>query len=227
MTAMDRVCMLSLSHMKLSDIEFHRDWHKRYGVAYKAIWQTAEKAAPDWVSPIDIPGKLVIPGKMRIYCHYAKKLPQFQYFVFLDSDAFIIDAQFVAHHIARMENEKLEVLFTHITESEEHYKASYYGHAKKSYQTQILAWSLNVCTFIEASAAKRYDAGNDFKIYDEVDFACFARANFRCAVSDRVTPEFFTAGRAENRLKLVENGKFPAIVHAVKDYSALAQAGVK
>ena len=225
--ALDRVCILSLSHLPLADLEFHRNWHSRCGVDYRAIWQTTEKDVPDWVSPIDVPGKIVIPGKLRIYCHYAKKFPQYTHFVFLDSDAFIIDREFVAQHIARMETESLEVLFTHMTESEEHYKASYYGHAKKAYKTQILVWSLNVCTFVDAAAARQYDEQNDYKIYDEVDFACFARANFRCAVSDRVNPNFFTAGRAEEMLMKVENGRFPAIVHAVKDYSALARAGVK
>ncbi len=220
------VCILSLSHRPLADLEFHRDWHKRCGVAYRAIWQTAEKNVPDWISAIDIPGKIVIPAKMRIYCHYARKLPQFKYFVFLDSDAFIIDSAFVAQHVARMAVERQQVMFTHLTESPEHYKAAYYGRAKKAYQTDVLAWSLNVCTFVDAFAAQDYDERNDYKIYDEVDFACFARANLRCAVSDRVTPNFFTAGRAEAMLMEVKNGKFPAIVHAVKDYDALAQAGV-
>lgn len=222
MSALEQTCILSLSHRSLADLEFHRDWHKRCGCEYRAIWQTAEKDVPEWISPIDIPGKIVIPGKMRIYCHYAKKFPQFKYFVFLDSDAFIIDPEFVAQHIARMETENLQALFTHMTESEEHYKAAYYGHVKKAYKTDILVWSLNACTFIDGGAAQIYDERNDYKIYDEVDFACFARANFRCAVSDRVDPNFFTAGRTEVRLLEIQNGKFPAIAHAVKDYSALA-----
>lgn len=218
---MKDVCILSLSHRPLADIEFHRDWHARCGCDYKAIWQTTEKNGPEWVSAIDIPGKMVIPGKMRIYCHYARKFPQFEYFVFLDSDAFIIDSEFVAEHVERMECEGCQVLFTHLTDREEHYKAAYYGHVKKEYKTDILLWSLNACTFVDADAAKIYDERNNYKIYDEVDFACFARANFQCATSDRVTPEFFTAGRAEERLALVT--EFPAIVHAVKDYSALAR----
>jgi hypothetical protein len=81
---------------------------------------------------------------------------------------------------------------------------------------------LNACTFVDSWAAQTYDERNDYKIYDELDFACFARANFRYAVSDRITPNFFTAGRAEPMLMEVKDGKFPAIVHAVKDYSALA-----
>jgi hypothetical protein len=223
-----RVCILSLSHMALAELEFHRQWHKRCGCAYRAIWQTANGAAPDWAFPVDIPGKIVIPGKMRIYCHYAKKLAQqFDHFVFLDSDAFIIDPAFVAQHIARMEAEKHQVMFTHLTESEEHYKAAYYGRAKKVYKTPVLSWSLNVCTFVDSGAAQFYDEHNDYKIYDEVDFACFARANFRWAASDRVDLNFFTAGRAEERLELVKDGRFPPIVHAVKDYGALARAGVK
>lgn len=222
----DRACILSLSHRSLADLEFHREWHERCDCAYKAIWQTSEKAADDWICPIDIPGKIVIPAKMRIYCHYAKKFPQFTHFVFLDSDAFIIDPAFVGDHIARMESEGTQVMFTHLTEREEHYKAAYYGYAKKAYNTSLLAWSLNVCTFIHVEAAKIYDERNDYKIYDEVDFACFALANFRYGVSNRVDPMFFTAGRAERSLESVTDGKFPAIVHAVKDYSALARAGV-
>lgn len=221
MSTLERVCVLSLTHMPLADINFHREWHKRCGCAYKAIWQTPEKTIDDWISPVDIPGKIVIPAKMRIYCHYAKKFPQFAYFVFLDSDAFIIDPGFVERHIARMEAEKNQVLFTHLSEGEEHYKAAYYGYAKKAYKTSLLAWSLNVCTFVEREAAKIYDEQNDYKIYDEVDFACFARAHFRCAVANGVDPNFFTAGRAERRLQSITDGKFPAIVHAVKDYSAL------
>ena len=226
-TAMEQVCILSMSHMARASLEFHREWHQRCGCAYQAIWQTSEQAAPDWVSRVDIPGKIVVPAKMRIYCHYARKFPQFKYFVFLDYDAFIIDPQFVAQHVARMEAEKMQVLFTHMTESLEHYKAAYFGYVRKAYQTDILVWSLNACTFIDGAAAQVYDERNDYKIYDEVDFACFARANFRCGVSDRVDPQFFTAGRAEERLKNVQHGDFPAIVHAVKDYAALAEAGVK
>ena len=220
--SMERVCILSLSHMKLADLEYHREWHKRCGVEYRAIWQTTEKQAPDWASVIDIPGKMVIPGKLRIYCHYAKKLPQFKYFVFLDSDAFIIDPQFVAHHIARMESEKRQVIFTHTSVRPEHYKAAYFGYVKKAYKTEDLIWSINVCTFIDSGAAQIYDERNDYKIYDEVDFACFARANFRCSVADRITPHFFTAGRAESQMMNIKDGKFPAIVHAIKDYSAMA-----
>lgn len=219
---MNRVCILSLSHLTLGDLEFHRAWHQRCGCAYRAIWQTTETKVPDWVSPIDVPGKIVIPGKMRIYCHYAKKFPQYDYFVFLDSDAFIIDAEFVAQHVARMKAEGQQVMFTHLSDRPEHYKAAYYGHARKAYKTEILVWSLNVCTFIEREAAQFYDERNDYKVYDEVDFACFARANFRCGVSDRVDPNFFTAGRAEVALRKVQNRQFPPIVHAVKDYSAMA-----
>jgi hypothetical protein len=219
---MDQACILSLSHRPLADLEFHRRWHERCGCDYKAIWQTTEKSAPDWVYAIDIPGKIVIPGKMRIYCHYARKFPQYKYFVFLDSDAFIIDPEFVAQHIARMESEKHQVLFTHMTENEEHYKAAYYGHVKKEYKSNILVWSLNVCTFIDSAAAQLYDENNNYKIYDEVDFACFARANFRCAASDRVNHAFFFAGRAEGRLTGVKDGNLPPIVHAVKDYGAMA-----
>lgn len=220
---MDQVCILSLSHMKLAELEFHREWHRRCGGSYRAIWQTAEKNAPEWVCPIDIPGKIVITGKMRIYCHYAAKFPQFRYFVLLDSDCFVIDPQFMAQHIARMERERHQVVFTHLTESQEHYKAAYYGHVKKAYKTDTLAWSLNVCTFIDGEAARFYDERNDYKIYDEVDFACFSRANFRYGVSDQINPWFFAAGRAEDRLREVRDGAFPKIVHAVKDYSVLAQ----
>ena len=227
MSALEQTCILSMSHRPLADLEFHRDWHKRGGCEYKAIWQTEEKTAPDWVYPIDVPGKLVIPAKMRIYCHYAKKFPQFKYFVFLDYDGFILDRGFVAKHIARMKAEKAQVLFTHLTDGLEHYKASYYGQAKKSYQTDTLVWSLNICTFVEAEAALTYDEKNDYKIYDEVDFACFARANFSCVVSDCVDPKFFTAGRAEGRLSGVKDGKFPEIVHAVKNYGVLAEVGLQ
>lgn len=223
---MDQVCILSLSHRPLADVLFHRNWHKRCGCAYKAIWQTTEKNAPEWVYPIDIPGKIVIPGKMRIYCHYAKKFPQFKYFVFLDSDAFIIDPEFVAQHVARMENERCQALFTHMTENEEHYKAAYYGHVKKEYKSDILVWSLNVCTFIDNWAAQFYDEHNSYKIYDEVDFACFARANFRCAVSESVNSDFLRAGLVEWKLVNVKDGKYPAIVHAIKDYNALANVAL-
>lgn len=222
----ERACILSLSHKTLADLEFHREWHQRCGCDYRAIWQTAEKQAPDWAFAVDIPGKIVITGKMRIYCHFAAKLPQFERFVFLDYDGVVLDREFVGRNLARMEAENKQVIFTHLTESPEHYKAAYYAHVKKAYKTDILAWSLNVCTFVSREAALFYDEHNDYKIYDEVDFACFARAHFRYAVAAGVVPHFFTAGRADGTLRGVSNGAFPPIVHAVKDYSVLAEVGL-
>ena len=88
-----KIAIFILSHFKKDDVLYHYEWHKKIGYDVKVIWQTEDRINHPDIMTVDIPGKMVVATKMRLYCHYAKKY-DYDYYVFLDCDAFILHKDF-------------------------------------------------------------------------------------------------------------------------------------
>jgi len=142
--------ILTLNHKIQEEVEFHRDWHSHI-CDTKVIWQTSEHSTHPDIYRLDVPGNIMIPSKMRIYCYYAAKF-DYDYYVFLDGDAFILRKDFIQNAIRYMQVKNSAVCFTDLSAHTEHYKNIFYDLVRKEYGIQDPKWSLNICSIVSAKA---------------------------------------------------------------------------
>jgi hypothetical protein len=225
------VLILILNHKIKNEVEFHHNWHSNI-CDTKVIWQTDNHTVHQNMFRIDIPGNIVIPIKTRIYCHYAAKF-LYDYYVFLDGDAFILRKDFITKVIEQMQASNAEVCFTHFSEHQEHYKSIFNDMVRKHYLVDNVVWGLNVCNILSAKAVAIYNEKNFYKIYDEVDFInCMIKYCSWCISTD-IDYEVFYAGEVLSKIEEYREAGRPKeldklnIIHAVKDYSKFIDMGFK
>lgn len=216
--------IMSISHYAPAEVVYWYEWYKKLSDV-KIILQSDVDMKHKDVHIVDIPGTMVVPQKMRLYCHYALKY-NYDYYVFLDSDAFILCKEFLDKIIEYMYDKKAHVCFTELSDKLEHYKGIYYDFIRKHYKTDLIVHSLNILTVCSRQAIELYNRINYFKIYDEVDFPTVMVNNIQYCVYTDFNYHLFNAdvidyGKAE-QIK-----KEDCIIHALKDYDILRRRGIK
>jgi hypothetical protein len=224
--------IIALHHLDEENIKYHYDWHKRIA-DMKIVWQTAKRSNnPDWMT-IDVPGKIMIPNVMRVLSHYAAKY-NYDYYCLMAGDCYILKKYFFDRVIEYMQHKKADVCFTHLNNSQEHYKSLFDPMITRNYkvpQTQI-RWSLNICNFLTRKAVKIYNEESHFKIYDESDFPNAFYGKVTTALFPNINYNYFNAADLARvyggRIKGIKNEKRDVpIIHAVKDYKLLDEYNVK
>ena len=204
-----KIITLIVSHYDYESVLFQYEWHKAMCQEIKVIWNIYEKEdCLNNVIQLDNNFNLQShPKAYKTLAHiYASFVNDYQadYYVLMESDAFIIKKGFDEKCVEHMFNKKIDAMFPTVTDS-----------ILMETQSSILGFVV-----ISRQALEFYHHNKDITVWHEQDFVrCLAKNKFRVMPNPFIDCNVFKYLEDKKSLSIVDIKKYQnttGVVHPVK-----------
>jgi len=206
----------------------HYNWHKSFS-DIKVLSRTDKEYNNDDIAIIKKDPKVMWGYGFIDFIEYALTFKEYEYYILLAGDAYIINSDFIELAINEMNEKKVDVLFGIIEDRIEHSKYLFYEKTSELFDIPInnIVWS--ACNLvISRRESLEYYMSNEkhFEIWPEVGFINCMKSKFNVAETEYVHKPYFSQGNLGfKKYYLHRTNKTIYFVHAIKDYKILKELG--